>query len=225
MNKPPILKALNIKKEFKKSTQVLSVLKNLTLEVLEKEALCITGPSGAGKSTFLHILGLLDPPSSGVVSYRGQNLSKQSEAQKAEFRRKKLGFVFQFHYLMSEFTAFENILIAGQIGGMDFKEAKEQALTLAQLMGIEKRLHHFPSELSGGEGQRTAMARALMNNPEILLVDEPTGNLDTKNSIRIVDILFELREKLGITLIAVSHDSHFSKCFPKILEMKDGEWQ
>lgn len=217
-----ILKAVSITKTFQQGR--LKILNNLSLEVQPKDAICITGPSGAGKSTFLHILGLLDTFYSGSLFYNNQNLSQADEEKKAQFRRQKLGFVFQFHYLLSEFNALENILIAGQIGEMSTKESKQRARQLTKLLDIDHRLSHFPSELSGGEQQRVAIARALMNQPEILLADEPTGNLDTKNSMKILDIIFELRERLGITLIVASHDSHFSKYFPKILKMRDGQW-
>ena len=219
-----LLKTTSITKEFSQGNSILKVLQGLDLEIAKQSAICITGPSGAGKSTFLHILGTLDTPTSGNVFYKNKNLSTANSKDKAQFRREKLGFVFQFHYLLQEFNMIENIMVAGQIGGMSSQEAKENALYFIKLLDLEKRQNHFPSELSGGEQQRTAVARALMNKPEILLMDEPTGNLDTRNSMRILDVIFELRQRLGLTLVAVSHDSHFSKSFPKILEMKDGQW-
>ena len=219
-----ILKACSITKTFRQGARDITVLNNLDLDIQPKSALCIMGPSGAGKSTFLQILGLLDNPSSGRIFYKGENLSQADEEKKAEFRRNKLGFVFQFHYLLSEFNALENILIAGQIGGKNMKESTKKAHHLMKSLSIDHCLKQFPNELSGGERQRVAMARALMNEPEILLVDEPTGNLDTKNSIKILDMLFELRAELGITLVAVSHDAHFSKYFPTVLNMRDGQW-
>ena len=219
-----LLKTSSITKEFSQGNSILKVLQGLDLEIAKQDAICITGPSGAGKSTFLHILGTLDRPTSGSVFYKNKNLSTADSNDKAQFRREKLGFVFQFHYLLQEFNMIENIMVAGQIGGMSSQEAKENALYFIKLLELEQRQNHFPSELSGGEQQRTAVARALMNKPEVLLMDEPTGNLDTRNSMRILDIIFELRQRLGLTLVAVSHDSHFSKSFPKILEMKDGQW-
>ena len=202
----------------------LHVLNNLDLVIQKKDAICITGPSGAGKSTFLHILGTLDRPTKGYIFYKNQNLSQASAEDQAQFRRRKLGFVFQFHYLLSEFNMLENIMIAGQIGGMTLKQAKERAYYFIQLLNLEQRQNHFPNELSGGEQQRVAVARALMNHPEILLMDEPTGNLDTKNSTKIIDFIFELRERFDLTLVAVSHDVHFSQTFPKQLKMNDGQW-
>ena len=220
-----LLKAMSICKAFgQEATESLKVLKGLDMQVDKGEALCIVGPSGAGKSTFLHILGTLDQATSGEVFYKNKNLSQATEEERAVFRAQKMGFVFQFHYLLNEFNMIENIMIAGQINGMNAQQSKESAEHFMDLLSISHRRGHFPSELSGGERQRAALARALMNQPEILLVDEPTGALDTENSMKILDILFEMRERLGLTLIAVSHDPLFSNPFPKILTMKDGRW-
>ena len=219
-----LLKAISVSKEFGQGSQALKVLKGLDITVNQGEALCIVGPSGAGKSTFLHILGTLDQATSGDVFYKSKNLSSSSEEEKASFRAQKLGFVFQFHYLLNEFNMIENIMIAGQAAGMNVRKSKESAEHFMDLLNISHRRRHFPSELSGGERQRAAIARALMNQPEILLVDEPTGALDTENSMKILDILFEMRERLGLALIAVSHDPLFSNPFPKVLTMKDGRW-
>ena len=219
-----LLKAVSIYKEFGQGKEVLTVLKGLDITVRKGEAVCIAGPSGAGKSTFLHILGTLEPSTSGSVFYKDVNLSKVVEEEKAKFRSQKLGFVFQFHYLLNEFNMIENIMIAGQAAGKSVQQSKEGAEHLMGLLNLSHRWKHFPSELSGGERQRTALARALMNQPEILLVDEPTGALDTDNSMKILDILFEMRERLGLTLIAVSHDPLFSNPFPTVLTMKDGRW-
>lgn len=219
-----LLKAVSIFKEFGQGKEALKVLKGLDITVGQGEALCIVGPSGAGKSTFLHILGTLDQATSGEVFYKNKNLSSSSAEEKTIFRAQKLGFVFQFHYLLNEFNMVENIMIAGQTAGMSVQKSKENAEHLMDLLNISHRRGHFPSELSGGERQRAAIARALMNQPEILLVDEPTGALDTENSMKILDILFEMRERLGLALIAVSHDPLFSNPFPKVLTMKDGRW-
>jgi len=219
-----LLKAVSIFKEFGRGQEALKVLKGLDMTVEKGEALCIVGPSGAGKSTFLHILGTLDQATSGEVFYKNKNLSDSTEEERAEFRSQKLGFVFQFHYLLNEFNMVENIMIAGQVAGVNVQKSKENAEHLMNLLGLSHRWKHFPSELSGGERQRVAIARALMNQPEVLLVDEPTGALDTGNSMKILDILFEMKERLGLTLIAVSHDPLFSNPFPKILTMKDGQW-
>ena len=219
-----LLKAVSIYKEFGQGEDALKVLKGLDITVDKGEALCIVGPSGAGKSTFLHILGTLDRSTSGEVFYQNKSLSNSTEEERAAFRSQKLGFVFQFHYLLNEFNMIENIMIAGQVAGMSTKKSKESAEDFMSLLNLSHRQRHFPSELSGGERQRVAIARALMNQPEVLLVDEPTGALDTENSMKILDILFEMRERLGLTLIAVSHDPLFSNPFPKVLTMKDGQW-
>ena len=219
-----LLKASSISKDFMQGKKPLRVLNHLDLVIKKRDAICITGPSGAGKSTFLHILGTLDKATSGHIFYKNQNLSQASLEEQAQFRRQKLGFVFQFHYLLSEFNMLENIMIAGQIGGMNQTQARERANEFIQLLNLEQRQNHFPNELSGGEQQRVAVARALMNHPEILLMDEPTGNLDTKNSTKMIDFIFELRERFELTLVAVSHDIHFSQIFPKKLQMNDGQW-
>lgn len=219
-----ILRASNICKEFQQGKTSLKVLKNLSLRVKKRDSICIVGPSGAGKSTFLHILGTLDRATSGQIFFKDQDLTLADEKTKAIFRSQHVGFVFQSHYLLNEFTALENLVIAGQIGEQSQKDSKDKAQHLLEMMKLTDRIKHFPSELSGGEQQRVAIARSLMNDPDILLVDEPTGNLDTKNSTHVLDILLDLRQKLGLTLIAVSHDSYFSKSFPKILEMRDGKW-
>ena len=198
------------------------MLKNINFSAVKQSAVCITGKSGVGKSTFLHIIGALDRPTKGQVFYQKQNLTRAGDKELSLFRSQKLGFIFQFHYLISEFTALENIMIAGQIHKTPFKECKAQAEYLCQLTGIADRRNHFPSELSGGEQQRTAIARALINKPAIVLADEPTGNLDSKNTEHILKIFMDLRTQFGITLIAVSHDPLFAKAFPKILTMHEG---
>ena len=217
-----ILSVRSVSKSFAKEGGAVEVLRGINLQVQSKSAICITGRSGVGKSTFLHILGALDRPTQGSVFYYKQNLNRAKDKELAEFRSQKMGFIFQFHYLLGEFNALENIMIAGQIGGKSFKEAKARAEYLAELTGLADRLSHFPSELSGGEQQRTAIARALMNEPEILLADEPTGNLDAENTTRVLDIFFEMKARFGITLITASHDPLFAKAFPKVLRMQDG---
>ena len=217
-----ILNIKSLHKSFFKGSTEVPVLKNLNLRVQKKEAICITGGSGAGKSTFLHIIGTLDRPTKGDVFYYDQNLNQGTDKELALFRSSKIGFVFQFHYLLNEFNVLENIMIAGQIQGKSFKEAKSKAEHIMELVGLSHRAKHFPTELSGGEQQRTAIARALINDPEILLADEPTGNLDIKNTQNILNIFFEMRAKFGLTLICASHDPQFSKAFPKTPKLKDG---
>ena len=219
-----LLRAKSISKHFTKGKSRVEVLRNINFSVRKQDAVCITGGSGVGKSTFLHVIGTLDRPSVGQVFYQKKNLSRSSDKDLAVFRSQKLGFIFQFHYLLSEFTALENMMIAGQINNMSFKECKNRAEQLSELLGLTDRKNHFPSELSGGEQQRVAIARALMNKPEIVLADEPTGNLDVKNTENLLKIFMDLRTQLGITLIAVSHDPIFAKAFPTVLKMKDGRF-
>ena len=235
MNEPIILQAESVCKSFpkgfsiegrrSKTAEKVEVLKNINLHVRERQAICITGGSGVGKSTFLHIIGALDRPSSGRVLYRGQDLNKASSTARAQFRSLKMGFIFQFHYLLREFNALENIMLAGQPAQKTFKESKQRAEYLTELLGLKDRRRHFPSELSGGEQQRVAIARALVNRPEIILADEPTGNLDARSSAQILDMFFELRTRFGITLIAASHDPIFARSFPKVLRMRDGSFK
>ena len=217
-----ILNIKSLSKSFFKGSEEVPVLKHLHLRVQKKEAICITGGSGAGKSTFLHIIGTLDRPTKGELFYYDQNLQKATDKELAYFRSSKIGFVFQFHCLLNEFNVLENIMIAGQIRGQNFKSAKEKAEHIMELVDLSHRARHFPAELSGGEQQRTAIARALVNDPEILLADEPTGNLDMKNTQNILNIFFKMRERFGLTLICASHDPLFSKAFPKAIKLRDG---
>lgn len=220
-----ILNIKSLSKSFIKANKKIDVLKNINLCVKKNEAICITGGSGVGKSTFLHIIGTLDSPTQGDIFYYNQKLNSASDAELSKFRSQNLGFIFQFHYLLGEFTALENIMIAGQIGNKSFKESKQRAEYLSELVGISDRLNHFPAELSGGEQQRVAIARALINQPEIVLADEPTGNLDAKNTNNILNIFFELKARFGITFISASHDPLFAQSFPRVLYMQDGYFE
>ena len=206
------------------SASKLQVLKSIDFEVYAGEAVCILGASGAGKSTLLHILGTLDRPTEGRVLYNDADMAKESDERLARFRNKELGFVFQFHHLLSEFSALENVMLPARFAGQSEAQARERALELLQLLGVADRRDHFPSELSGGEQQRVAVARALVQRPKILLADEPTGNLDTKNSEQIQELFFQFRLKFGITLIVVTHDVNFASRFPRRMVLKDGHW-
>ena len=210
-------------KSYRFGPRALPVLQSVSLNIPRGAALCITGPSGSGKSTLLNIMGTLDRPDSGSVFCRGRDLNQLNDDESAFFRRSKLGFVFQFHHLLADFTVLENIALPGYILGRGKKNCRARACALAESLGLKDRLSHFPSQLSGGEQQRTAVARALMNEPEILLADEPTGNLDRKNGALIRDLFFELREKFNISLIAVSHDSFFASAFPSTAHLQDGK--
>lgn len=219
-----ILSARNIYKSFGDGSKKLEILKGLSLDVNQGEALCIVGTSGAGKSTFLNILGSLDTPTLGQVEFKNETLNFKDENALAKYRGNSLGFVFQFHHLLVEFSALENVMMPLRIAGVDTTKAQKKAMELLDLMGLSARAHHYPSELSGGEKQRVAIARALARDPEILLADEPTGNLDTENGLMIQELFFKLKRELGITLIVVTHDRGFASNFSNLLRIKDGEW-
>ena len=220
----PILEAKQITKVFTQGDRKIDVLKGVDFKIYKGEAVCIMGSSGAGKSTLLQILGTLDRPTSGSLFFSGKSLLDKSDDDLSVFRNKSMGFVFQFHHLMNEFTALENVMMPCQISGMSGKESENLAKKLLTFLGLNARMNHYPHEMSGGEQQRVATARALVMNPALLLADEPTGNLDSVNGLKIQELFFELKEKLGLTLIVVSHDRDFARRFPKILQLKDGQW-
>lgn len=215
-----MLRASRIEKSYGR----LQILKGLDFEVVAGEAVCILGSSGAGKSTFLHILGTLDRPTRGNVYFQSEDLFAKGDAEMSAFRQHKLGFVFQFHYLLSEFSALENVMMPGRIAGHFHKDCKARAETLLDYLGLRDRMDHYPSEMSGGEQQRVAIARALFHKPPLLLADEPTGNLDSENSLKIQDLFFQLKEELGLTLVTVTHDTRFAQRFPRSVRMNDGQW-
>lgn len=215
-----MLRAIKVEKNYGS----LTILRGLDFEVVRGEAVSILGASGAGKSTFLHILGTLDRPTRGSVYYQSEDLFAKGDAELSAFRAQRMGFVFQFHHLLSEFNALENAMMPGRIQGMSAHECRSRATTLLDYLGLSHRLTHFPSELSGGEQQRVAIARALFHRPQILLADEPTGNLDSENSLKIQDLFFQLKEEMGLTLIVVTHDIKFASRFPRSVKMNDGQW-
>lgn len=202
----------------------VEVLKGIDLDIFAGDKICIMGSSGAGKSTLLHILGALDRPSSGKVLFEGKDMFSMSEDQLSEFRNKQIGFVFQFHHLLSDFTALENVMMPSLIAGSGFRESRKQAELFLADLGLRDRLHHRPSEMSGGEQQRVAIARALVRRPSVIFADEPTGNLDQKTGQQVQSLLFDIQNKYGLTLIAVSHDMEFSRKFPRVLTLRDGQW-
>lgn len=202
----------------------VNVLKGIDLEVYKGESLCIMGSSGAGKSTLLHIIGTLDRPSGGEVWFDDKNLFKMSDDQLSLFRNSSIGFVFQSHHLLSEFSALENVMMPSLVANNSFADAKKDAESLLGDLGLSHRYHHRPSELSGGESQRVAIARALMRKPSLILADEPTGNLDQKNGQQVQALLFDLQRKHDLTLLAVTHDQEFARKFPKVLTLRDGQW-
>jgi lipoprotein-releasing system ATP-binding protein len=219
-----LIRAKAISKNFQQGSSQLHVLKGIDLTITKGDAVCIRGASGAGKSTLLHILGTLDRPSGGDLYFKDQLLNRLSEDELADFRGARMGFIFQFHHLMSEFTAVENVAMPLRLAGASRSEAGARAARILDELGLRDRKAHFPSELSGGEQQRVAIARALVREPEILFADEPTGSLDSVNSKVIQDLLFELKEQKDLTLVVVSHDNEFSKRFPRVLAIKDGVW-
>lgn len=224
MNDGSLIKAMNVRKIYGSDGNELEILKGVDLTIEKNEAVCITGASGAGKSTLLHILGALDRPNYGQVFFEGENIYSRNSDELADFRNQKMGFVFQFHHLLPEFDALENVMMPALIGNQPSEKAKEKSIKLLEQLGLKDRLHHFPSQLSGGEQQRVAIARALINDPAVLFCDEPTGNLDTANSSLIQDLFFKLKDSLGLTLVVVTHDMNFAEKFPRKLSLKDGQW-
>jgi len=207
---------------LKKSYRSLPVLKGVHLEVEKGSIVAIVGASGAGKSTLLHILGSLDLPDEGAVRIDNHNLFAQSAKALAEFRNKHLGFVFQFHNLLPEFTAVENVMIPGLIGRGDAKKIESRAMELLTSLNLAERAHHKPSELSGGEQQRVAVARALINSPLLIFADEPSGNLDSKNAAELHQLFFQLRKDFNQTFVIVTHNQEFASMADRKLEIGDG---
>jgi len=200
----------------------LQVLKGVSLKVEKGEIVSITGPSGAGKTTLLQIMGSLDKPDGGRVLYNGQDITRMDEKELSAFRNKHIGFVFQFHQLLPEFTALENITIPMLIAGNSMRQATARAKELLGLLGLEDRADHKPSELSGGEKQRIAVARALANQPDVILADEPSGSLDTRNKEELHNLFFSLREKIGQTFVIVTHDETLATMTDRTIRLLDG---
>lgn len=215
-----ILKAENIQKSY----DDLSILKGIDLEINQNEIVSIIGASGAGKTTLLQILGTLDKPTEGSLSIAGTNPFTLNEKELSSFRNSALGFIFQFHQLLPEFTACENIMLPALIKGINKKEAKEQALELLMNVGLEDRAKHKPSELSGGEQQRVAVCRALINKPKIIFGDEPSGNLDTQSSRDLHELFFKLRDDFNQTFVLVTHNKELSAMADRALTMVDGKF-
>ena len=205
-----------------KSFGSLQVLKGIDLHIDRGEVVSIVGPSGAGKTTLLQIIGTLDKPDTGTVRVNGIDTTTLSQKAMADFRNRHLGFVFQFHQLLPEFTAIENIMIPAYIAGTSQKAAKERANELLQFMGLTDRANHKPSELSGGEKQRVAVARALVNSPAVILADEPSGSLDTKNKEELHQLFFDLRNQFGQTFVVVTHDETLATITDRTIHMRDG---
>lgn len=213
-----MLKATHIKKRFGE----LEVLKGIDLTIEDNEVVAIIGASGAGKSTLLQILGTLDTPDEGKLRINHQNIQHMNSKTLAEFRNKNIGFIFQFHNLLPEFSALENVCIPGYLGNRNEKEVVSEAERLLKMLGLGHRLHHKPNELSGGEQQRVSIARALINSPAIIFADEPSGNLDSKNAEDLHNLFFKLRDELNKTFVIVTHNKELAAMADRTIEMKDG---
>ena len=209
-------------KNITKSFGALNVLKGIDLHIEKGEIVSIVGPSGAGKTTLLQIIGTLDKPDSGQVIIDGTDVGKLSGGKLSDFRNRHIGFVFQFHQLLPEFTALENVMIPAFIAGMSKKDARKRADELLAFMGLSDRANHKPNDLSGGEKQRVAVARALVNNPAVILADEPSGSLDSKNKEDLHRLFFELRDHFNQTFVIVTHDEHLAETTDRTIKMRDG---
>lgn len=205
-----------------KSFGSLQVLKGIDLEITQGEVVSIVGPSGAGKTTLLQIMGTLDSPDAGMINIDGTNVSRMKEKELSAFRNKHIGFVFQFHQLLPEFTALENVMIPAFIAGVPPKEASMRAMEILDFMGLKERASHKPNELSGGEKQRVAVARALINQPAVILADEPSGSLDSHNKEELHQLFFDLRNRFGQTFVIVTHDEALAKITDRTIHMVDG---
>ena len=222
MTKPIVIECKNISKQFADGELKTNVLSDVNLSVQKGDRIAIIGSSGSGKSTLLHLLGGLDKPTSGSIKVHGQDINRLSVKTLSQLRNQSLGFVYQFHHLLPEFSAIENVAIPLIIGGTKPKKAEQQAEDLLIKVGLSHRLVHKPSELSGGERQRAALARALITQPDCLLADEPTGNLDHRTAQGIFDLILELNESLGTALVIVTHDIELASQMGKMLTLKDG---
>ncbi len=210
-------------KNLQKNYNQLAVLKGIDLEIQAKEIVCITGESGAGKSTLLHLLGTLDAPTSGEIFFEEKDISSLKGNQLADFRNKNIGFVFQFHQLIPEFSAIENVIVPMLIAKKSMSEANTAAVRILTYLGLGERLAHKPSQLSGGEQQRVAIARALIMNPKVILADEPSGNLDSKNAKFIHELFFKMRDDFNLTFIIVTHNPELAQMADRQIVLKDGQ--
>jgi lipoprotein-releasing system ATP-binding protein len=218
----PLVIIEDLYKKFQHMGRTLEVLKGINLNVYPGEILSIVGPSGAGKSTLLHCIGTLDLPTSGRIRLAGEELTTMSSSRLAAVRNREIGFVFQFHHLLPEFNALENVMLPGLIQGRSKKEMRQRAHALLEEVGLAERATHRPGELSGGEQQRVAIARALALDPKLVLADEPTGNLDTGTSDAIHDLFFQIKEEHGTTIVVVTHNPGFAESMPRVVRMVDG---
>ena len=220
----PLLVCQGIRKVYQEGTMETEVLKGVDFQINESELVAIVGSSGSGKSTLLHILGALDDPTAGTVYFQGNELTKLSANKQAKIRNQHIGFVYQFHHLLSDFSALENVAMPLLIGGINKKEATKRATKLLEKVGLAHRIVHRPSELSGGERQRVAIARALVNKPALVLADEPTGNLDHQTALDIYNLMRELNQESGTAFLVVTHDTALAAKLDKQLSMQDGRF-
>ena len=217
-----LLQTVDLRRVFSETGEKLEILKGVNFAMEEGELVALTGTSGSGKSTFLNLVGMLDTPTSGEILFKGKALSKFNSDERDEYHRFKVGFVFQFHHLLSEFTAIENVCVPGRIAGKSDKECRERAEMLLETVGLKERLKHLPRELSGGERQRIAIARALMNHPDLVLADEPSGNLDEANSALLNELFGELNEKFNQAFLIVTHDEKLASFARRRVVMHNG---
>lgn len=219
-----MLETVNVHKVYRQPTSELRVLKGINLQIAQGEVVAIVGPSGAGKSTLLHILGGLDRPSEGKVLFAGQDLYRLNDRQRARIRNREVGFIFQFYHLLPEFDALENVMMPALVEGenVSLADVKTRAGQILQRVGLSGREHHKPNELSGGEQQRVAIARALINEPKVIFCDEPTGNLDSENGEKIMQLLMDMNARQKQTLVIVTHDEAIARRTQRVLHMRDG---
>ena len=218
----PLYRVRGLEKVFDKGGSGVRALGGVNMDILSGETIGVVGVSGSGKSTLLHILGTLEPPTEGSVFYRGEDLFSRNEKALSAFRNSEIGFIFQFHYLLTEFTALENVMMPCLIDRQSSEEAKERACDVLERVGLYERLNHLPGELSGGEQQRVAVARSMVREPKVILADEPTGNLDKKTGFSVLDLFCGLNEDCGVTVVMVTHNSEFAKRMKKTVRISDG---